>query len=206
MNNYQIIRGIEKSMSVCPLCGKLNKFDMNETGKTRCSRCHKKIDLKKKDSLLKTWALVISALILYIPANIYPMVYYSSMGEKSGDTILSGVYSLMETGLWPLAIIVFTASIAIPLMKIILLIFLLISSYYNHRFLPVMKTKIYIFVKIIGKWSMLDVFLISLMTAIVKLGKIADVVPGEAVRYFTAVVILTLLASMTFDPKTIWNT
>lgn len=187
---------------ICATCKKINYIKDN---KQKCTRCNSLVGPRKDNAITKTWALLIAALIFYIPANVYPIMQYSKMEKTTYDTIISGVDALIQANLWPLALIVFVASILVPLAKIILLMFLLLSVQLNWKTFYFERTKIYVFVEIIGKWSMLDVFLISLMTAIVQLGIIASVEPGPALHYFTIVVILTLFAAMTFDPRLIWD-
>lgn len=193
-----------KKKVTCTLCHKENLINEN-LDKNYCTRCKTKLNFRKVNSITKTWALLIGALIFYIPANTETVMVYTQMGTIENDTILSGVYSLIKADLWPLAIIVFTASVFVPLAKILGLMFLLLSVQFNFRYCPIERTKLYVIVDIIGRWSMLDVFLISLMTGLAKLGTIADVTPGPGMRFFTAVVILTIFAALSFDPRLIWD-
>lgn len=200
------IEKTEERIILCHTCEKINFVDKNaELSQQKCKRCGSGLFFRKKQSIKKTWVFLITALVVYIPANLEPFMYYTSFGSREGDTIISGVYALIQADLWPLALLVFVASIFVPLAKILGLMFLLLSVRFNWNFNPVERTKIYLLVDIIGRWSMLDVFLVSLMTALVKLGAIADVDPGPGVRYFLAVVILTLFASMSFDSRLIWD-
>ncbi|MDY0362920.1 MAG: paraquat-inducible protein A [Desulforegulaceae bacterium] len=194
----------QNSIIVCHVCQKIN-YCQNPYNKIKCIRCGSSIHYRKNESIQKTWAYLIAALIFYIPANIYPIMTFSAFGKTNGDTIISGVAAFIRSGLWPLALIVFTASIFVPLAKIFGLMFILCSIKYKWDFFYKERTKLYFIVEFIGKWSMLDVFLISLMTSIVKLGNIAEVNPGPGITYFALVVILTLFAAMSFDPRLIWD-
>lgn len=202
----KLIQAKQHKIMVCHICSKPNRINPKAPGfKQRCTRCNSKIYYRKKESIVRTWAFLIGAAIFYIPANTYSFMFYSNLGQIEGDTILSGVEELINADLWPLALLVFTASIFVPIAKIAGLGFLLLSAQLKWNLNFIEKTKMYKIVDIIGRWSMLDVFLVSLMTGLVKLGQIADVEPGPGVRYFTAVVILTLLAAMSFDPRLIWD-
>ena len=206
IKNKQLIQAKKNKIMVCHICSKPNRVNTIAPGvKQRCTRCNSKIFYRKKESIARTWAFLIAAVIFYIPANTYSFMFYTNLGKVEGDTILSGVEELIDADLWPLALLVFTASIFVPIAKIAGLGFLLISAQLKWKINFIEKTKLYKIVDIIGKWSMLDVFLVSLMTGLVKLGQIADIEPGPGVRYFTAVVILTLLAAMSFDPRLIWD-
>jgi len=198
--------GAENNLAVCTVCGKINKIISLPADKNlKCARCSNKIFFRKKESITKTWAFLAAALIFYIPANIQPIMFTNNFGDKSSQTIITGVISLLNADLWLLAAIVFTASVAVPLAKILVLIILLVSVHFKWDYFYEQRTKMFFIVDIIGKWSMLDVFLISLMTGAVKLGTIAEVTPGPALRSFTAVVILTMAAAATFDTRLIWD-
>jgi paraquat-inducible protein A len=196
---------LENKIIICPVCEKPNFFSGQNNIQIKCSRCKALIKPRKPDSIQRTWAFLAAALIFYIPANIYPIMTFSSFGNTRQDTIISGVNAFIESGLWPLAFIVFTASIFVPLAKIFGLAFILVSLKSKKFSFYKQKTKLYFLVDFIGKWSMLDVFLIALLTSIVKLGNIAEVNPGPGITFFALVVILTLFAAQTFDPRIIWD-
>jgi len=205
MTNKNHKSALENKIIVCHVCQKPNKYTKQNPPPLKCSRCAAKIEPRKPESFQRTWAFLIAALIFYIPANIYPIMTFSSFGNTRQDTIISGVNAFIESGMWPLAFIVFTASIFVPLAKILGLILILCSVKFNWKFFHRERTKLYFIVEFIGKWSMLDVFLISLMTSVVKLGNIAAVNPGPGITYFAIVVLFTLFAAMTFDPRLIWD-
>ncbi len=170
-----------------------------------CPRCGSTLHRRKPNSLARTAALVITAAILYVPANIYPVMTFSSLGSGEPSTILGGVEELIAANMWPLAAIVFTASIFVPMLKLISMSYLLISTYRGSRSRLRERTRIYRLNEFVGRWSMVDVFVISLLVALVQLGSIASIVPGMGIVAFAGVVILTMLAALSFDPRLMWD-
>ncbi|MBF0357975.1 MAG: paraquat-inducible protein A [Magnetococcales bacterium] len=170
-----------------------------------CPRCKTPVHSRKVDSLNRTWALVITAIILYIPANLYPVMTVSKFGQGEPSTIVSGVMHLIHSGMWPLAMIVFIASIIVPVGKLAVLVYLLLSVQYSSLNHPHDRTRLYRILEMFGHWSMVDVFLISILVALVDMGFLATIEPGVGVLYFGAVVIITLFASRAFDPRLIWD-
>ncbi len=170
-----------------------------------CPRCGAQMFRRKPNSLARTWALIIAAYILYIPANVYPIMTVISFGKGEPDTILSGVQSLMASGMWPLAVLVFFASITVPLVKLLGLTFLLVSVHYQWRWRPRQRTILYRLTEAVGRWSMIDIFMISILVALVRLEAIATIEPGTAATSFAAVVVLTMAAAMSFDPRLMWD-
>ncbi len=171
----------------------------------RCPRCGARRRQRKVDSLVRTTALLAAAAVLYIPANMLPVMQVVSLGRGEGDTILSGVDALARAGMWPLAALVFFASITVPLLKIGGLTWLLISTRYGARTRVRERTLLYRIVDQVGKWSMIDVFMISILTALVRMGAFASINPQPGAVAFCAVVILTILAAGSFDPRLIWD-
>jgi paraquat-inducible protein A len=174
-------------------------------GHASCPRCGAALHRRKPHSLARTWALVIAACILYIPANLLPVMTVTSFGQGEPDTILSGVKVLIAAGMWPVALLVFFASITVPVLKIVAMIFLLISVQRRSRWRPRDRTVLYRVVESVGRWSMVDIFMISILVALVNLGAIASIVPGPGALAFAAVVVLTMIAAMSFDPRLIWD-
>jgi paraquat-inducible protein A len=171
-----------------------------------CPRCEAPLHRRLPNSLARTWALLIAAAVLYIPANLFPIMRTASLGEvPQSDTILSGVVELWVRGSWDLAIIVFVASIVVPLLKIAILMTLLITTGRHSSWRRKERGKLYRFVEFIGHWSMLDIFVVALMAALVRFQSLADVTPGPGAVAFGAVVVLTMLASKSFDERLIWD-
>ena len=170
-----------------------------------CPRCHASLHRRKPNSLNRTWALMLTAAILYIPANVYPVMTVISFGKGEPDTILSGVKVLIESGMWPLALLVFFASITVPMMKLIGLAVLLILMQRGSRWRLRDRTVLYRIIEAVGRWSMIDIFMISILVALVKLGSIATIEPGVGATSFAAVVVLTMIAANHFDPRIMWD-
>jgi paraquat-inducible protein A len=187
----------------CHACDQVCRLRPGEHA--RCPRCGAALHRRKPHSLARTWALVIAACILYVPANLLPVMTVTSFGKGEPDTILSGVKTLIAAGMWPVALLVFFASITVPVLKIVALVFLLISVQRRSRWRPRDRTVLYRVVESVGRWSMVDIFMISILVALVNLGAIATIVPGPGAIAFAAVVILTMIAAMSFDPRLIWD-
>jgi paraquat-inducible protein A len=161
--------------------------------------------VRKPRSLEKTSAYLAAAAVLYIPANVLPVMHSSSLLVEQDDTILSGVVFLVRTGSWPLGLLVFFASIVVPLLKILALGLLVWMSARGSRIHLLARARLYRVVEFIGRWSMLDIFAVTLLVALVRMGKLASVLPGPGALAFATVVVLTLLAADSFDPRLIWD-
>ncbi len=190
----------------CPACHQLSHARrLPAHGRAFCTRCGARVYRRKPDSLARTWALILSASILYIPANLLPVMTVISFGKGAPDTILSGVKHLIEGGMWPLALLVFFASITVPVVKLLVLTSLLLSVQYKSQWRPRERTVLYRMTEAIGRWSMIDIFMISILIALVKLEAVATIEPGAGAISFAAVVILTMFAAISFDPRLIWD-
>jgi paraquat-inducible protein A len=170
-----------------------------------CPRCGAALHARKPDSLARTWALVIAAGICYLPANMLPIMKVTSLGNAQADTILSGVIYLTVHGMWPLALVVFIASVFVPLAKLIILVYLLISVQRRSQWRPVDRTRLYRLTEAVGRWSMVDIYVVTIMVALVKLGNLATIEAQAGAIFFGAVVVITIFAAMSFDPRLIWD-
>ncbi len=170
-----------------------------------CSRCGSVVHRRKPNSLSRTWALLVAAAICYVPANVYPIMAVTSFGKTQADTILSGVIYLFVHGMWPLALIVFVASVVVPVLKLIGLTALVISVQRKSQWRPRERARLYRIVEVVGRWSMVDVYVVTILVALVHLGSLASVEAEIGSFFFGAVVVLTLLASQSFDPRLIWD-
>jgi paraquat-inducible protein A len=170
-----------------------------------CPRCGSRVDRRIRSSLSHTWAFVLTGFFLLIPANICPITQVVRFGAGEPDTILSGVMGLVRSGMIPIALIIFVASIVVPIFKLLGLSFLLLCIQFKWRVSPFHCTLMYRFISLIGKWSMLDLFMISILAALVDMGAVSSVVPGSGATAFAAVVVVTLLASISFDPRLLWD-
>jgi paraquat-inducible protein A len=170
-----------------------------------CPRCGQRLAFRRENAIERTWALLIAAAILYVPANVLPVLTTTTVVSTSSDTIMSGVILLYATGSWPLALIVLIASIVIPIGKIVALAFVLITVQRGMATSSRQRTRLYRIVELIGRWSMLDVFVDTFVVALVQLSPLMSVDPGPGVVYFMAVVVLTMFAAQSFDPRLIWD-
>lgn len=192
----------------CPVCGclshppaRVGRFDV-----MYCPRCQARLRLHGHSSSVEvTWALLIASAILYFPANLLPVMSVYMLGAGQPDTIISGVYHLLEAGQWPLAVIVFVASIVVPLLKLFTLSFLLISIQRRSRWRQHDRMRLYKVTEYVGRWSMVDVFVIAILTGLVQFGNLARVDANAGSFSFAAVVVLTMLAARTLDGHLIWE-
>ena len=189
----------------CLVCGLLSRPPAARAGALRCPRCAARVRTRRADSLVRAWALLLAALLCYLPANLLPIMTSTSLGVTQADTILSGVRYLLVEGMWPLALIVFVASICIPVLKITVLSLLLVSVSMRWQWRPADRSRMYRIVDLVGRWSMVDIFVVSVLVAIVRMGNFAVVHAESGAFFFAAVVVLTMLASMSFDPRLIWD-
>lgn len=188
----------------CHTCGLLVRMH-HPVLAARCPRCLAALHLRKHASVARTWALLISATILYLPANLLPIMHTKTLGRVQADTIVSGVKYLFAHGMWPLALIVFVASVLVPVTKIVILGYLLISVQLGSTYRPQDRTRLYRFTEFVGRWSMVDVFVVTILVALVQLGNLAEIRAGSGAIFFAAVVVLTMFAAMAFDSRLIWD-
>lgn len=204
--NVQAVTAASMSLVNCHECGRLNPAEPAKRGRhPSCPRCGAALHARKPNSINRTWALVITALILYIPANLYPVMTVQMMGKGDPHTIFGGVVELFHAESYACGILVLFASVTVPLMKMLGISYLLLSIQFGWHARPRDRTKLYRIIEIVGRWSMLDIFMISILTALVNVGALAHVEPGPAATYFAAVVILTMIAAASFDPRLIWD-
>ncbi|MGD9241068.1 MAG: paraquat-inducible protein A [Desulfobacterales bacterium] len=171
-----------------------------------CPRCGATLHSRKPNSIARTWALVIAAFIFYIPANVLPITRVISFGKAQSDTIMSGVIYFVKSGSWPIALVIFIASVFVPLLKLFLLTYLLISVQVKSQWRPKDRTRLYRITEAVGRWSMVDIYVVTLLVALVKLGSLATIEAGPGAIFFAGVVIITIFAAMSFDPRLIWDT
>ncbi len=170
-----------------------------------CPRCGANVHRRKPDSIMRTWAYLIAAAICYVPANLYPIMTVISLGNIQSDTIVSGAIYLLLHGMWPLAIVVFVASVVVPLMKMIALSGLALSVQRRSQWRPTERAQLYRIVEMVGRWSMVDVYVVTILVALVHLGALATVRAEIGALFFGLVVVLTVLAAESFDPRLIWD-
>jgi len=188
----------------CESCALLSRpASASEPG--HCPRCGAPLEWRRPQSLQRTWAFLIAAAVMYIPANMLPVLTTTTLGSTDSDTIMGGVIFLYASGSWPLALIVLIASVLIPLGKMVALAYLLISVQFGSVSSLRQRTRMYRGVELIGRWSMLDVFVDTFIVALIQLQPLMSVAPGAGVVYFMGVVVFTMLAAQSFDPRLIWD-
>ncbi|WP_028695913.1 paraquat-inducible protein A [Pseudomonas cremoricolorata] len=198
------MRAIDAGIVVCNECHELNRIPaQGRLG--HCRRCGAILHERRPNSITRTWALLFAAMILYIPANVLPIMTVSSLGKGTPDTIMSGVITLMQHGMLPIAAVVFVASILVPTFKLIGIALLLYSVQRHQPLSARQRIWMYRFIEFIGRWSMLDIFVIAILVAVVNFGRIASVEANLGAVAFASVVILTMFAALTFDPRLIWD-
>jgi paraquat-inducible protein A len=188
----------------CETCG-LVSVPRPDEDDPHCPRCDSALHERKPNSVARTWALVIAAAVLYIPANYYPVLSVVQLGAGQPSTILGGVEELVTARQYPLAALVFFASIAVPMLKLFGLSIMLITIQTGRSGWLRDRTRLYHIVRFIGRWSMIDIFMESLLGALVAFGSVITIEPGAGALAFCAVVILTMFAAETFDPRLMWD-
>ncbi len=194
-----------EGLVACDFCDTLAVLPATRHPRLRCPRCGSRIHQRIPHSIEKTWALLIAAFILYIPANLLPVMTVVYFGKGEPSTIMGGVIHLIEGGMWPLALVVFVASIFVPVLKLLVLSLLLISIHLKSRWRAADRTRLYRLTEFVGRWSMVDIFVIAILAALVQFGALASIQPGAGAVAFAAVVVLTMLAAHSFDPRLIWD-
>lgn len=199
--------GISMNLVQCERCTYVvnRRAVMQSDGHPHCPRCAAVLHRRKPDSQARTWALVITALLFYIPANVLPIMHTSAINGNQSNTIMGGVLHLWHLGSYDLAIIVFVASVVVPLGKMLSLALLTLLNSIRYQGHPKARTHLYAVLELIGPWSMLDIFVVALLAAIVQFRGLASIQPGLATVAFAMVVILTMLAAKSYDPRLTWD-
>ncbi|ATJ82965.1 paraquat-inducible protein A [Halomonas beimenensis] len=192
-----------QGLTGCPTCGLVNRLEPGGHG--HCRRCGEPLHARLPHSLQRTWALLAAAAVLYVPANVYPIMTTTSLGRSDPSTILGGIVELIEMGSWPVALVILVASVIVPLGKLMALAWLCLVAPRAHEFNALARTRMYRLTEFIGRWSMVDIFVVAILVALIRAGNLMAVGPGPAALAFGSVVVLTMLAAMTFDPRLIWD-
>lgn len=197
------ITAAPQGLTGCPTCGLINRLD--DPGQGECLRCGERLHARLPHSQQRTWALLAAAAVMYIPANVYPIMTTTSLGQSSPSTIVGGVVELIQMGSWPIAVVIFMASVIVPVGKLMALAWLCLVVRRSSELNALTRTRLYRLTEFIGRWSMVDVFVVAILVALIRAGALMSITPGPAALAFGAVVILTMLAAMTFDPRLIWD-
>ncbi len=190
----------------CHECGKLLRAGPSSvTAQLLCPRCYSKVHFRKPNSISKVWALVITAIVLLVPANLLPIMRVDFFGMKSYSTIMDGIIYFFQSGEYGIGLIIFIASVLVPVFKIIGMIIILLTIKFKWKKGLRHKAVMFRFIEFIGRWSMLDIFVIALMSALLNFGSFTSTVAAPAASYFSAVVISTMVAALTFDSRLLWD-
>lgn len=188
----------ENGLALCEVCARISPVRAG-----RCPRCGARLHLRQPESLQRTWALTIAALLLYLPANLLPVLRLESFYGDQQNTIIGGVIQFWQEADYPVAIIIFVASVLIPVLKIISIVALCFAARSGRS--PRAMTRLYRVTEFIGRWSMVDIFVVAILVAVVQLGSTISIHPGPGALSFAAVVVLTMFAALSFDPRLIWD-
>ena len=189
-----------RNLAACHVCCKLASAELHH-----CPRCGSAMHLRKNDSIQRTLALLFTACLLYIPANIYPIMITDQLGKSEESTILGGVVLLIHHGSIPIALVIFLFSVMVPIGKLMAMFYLVWTVERHSPFGPKQRTVMYQVTEFVGKWSMVDVFVVAILVALVHLGGLLAIRPGIAALSFAGVVIVTMIAAESFDPRLIWD-
>jgi paraquat-inducible protein A len=204
MTGQKPLTGAAEHVIGCHACGLAHKVLPNAHGMV-CRRCGLTLHFRKPDSLHRTWALLIASYILIVPANLMPVMKSNGLSGSEDDTIMSGVIYLWVSGSQALSIILFVASVLIPITKLLVLTYLLISVRRRSVWKPKTRTQMYRVLEAVGRWSMIDIYVAAMLTALVQFGSIMSINVSTGAIAFGAVVVLTMLAAESFDPRLIWD-
>ncbi|WP_435274502.1 paraquat-inducible protein A [Psychrobium sp. nBUS_13] len=200
MNDYCRQSAASQQLANCSSCSLVSPIELE-----KCPRCQTQLHLRKPLNLQLTMAYLITALLLYIPANLWPMMVTEKLGQVEYNTIVGGIIVLWQEGSEPIAIVVFVASVLVPIIKFIILFMLCFSVYFSGLLCPVKRLKLYRLTELIGRWSMVDIFVVAILVALIQLDHLLNVQPGSGTIAFAGVVVLTMIAAKSFDPRVLWD-
>ncbi|GFM84695.1 paraquat-inducible protein A [Pseudomonas cichorii] len=190
----------EQNLCLCHTCGYACPQEAHQ-----CPRCDSPVHRRKPNSIARTWAFLIAGLIFYVPANVLPVMYTTLLGNSSQNTIMSGVVEFFKSGSWDIALLIFIASVVVPCVKFLVLGMLLITCQRRSRWAMLERARLYRFIELIGYWSMLDVLVVALVASLVQFRELSTIEPMIGILFFGLVVVMTMFAAMSFDPRLIWD-
>jgi paraquat-inducible protein A len=199
--SQSLTRAATLGLAGCHVCGKTSPVELGY-----CPRCGSHLHLRKSNSIQKTIAFMFAAALLYVPANLLPiMTIYEFGGFVTPKTIINGMVTFWQQGAYPIAIVIFVASILIPFLKIVALTWLCLAATGKVHPSPAMLGKVYWFTELLGRWSMIDIFVVGILVATIQLGNYTSITPGLGAIAFAGVVVLTMFAAMSFEPRLLWD-
>lgn len=193
-------KAADRGLAGCHTCGKVSPVTLG-----KCPRCGSHLHLRKPASIQNTLALMAAAAALYIPSHLLPVMTVTELGVVTHHTIIIGMVTFWKSGAYPIAIVIFTASILIPMLKILALGWLCAAATGRVHPSPATLGKVYWFTELLGRWSMVDIFVVGILVSIVQLGNYMTIVPGPGALAFAGVVMLTMFAAMSFEPRMLWD-
>lgn len=193
-------KAADHGLAACHTCGRVSPV-----AEGRCPRCGTRLHLRKPASIQNTVALMTAAAALYIPSHVLPVMTVVELGVVTHNTIIGGMMSFWRTGAYPIAIVIFTASILIPLLKIVALSWLCLAATGRVHPSPAVLGRLYWFTELLGRWSMVDIFVVGILVSLVQLGNYMTITPGPGALAFAGVVMLTMFAAMSFEPRLLWD-
>ena len=191
----------QAGLARCQFCGALHKIPAPPS----CRRCGARVSSRKHNSLQRTWAFLIVGLLAYIPANIYPIMMTKSFSGNSSDTIFTGVIALAQSGSLFVAIVVFVASVCIPVSKFVIIAGLALSLHFQMAMSEQTRHVLHAVTEFIGRWSMIDVFVVAVLAALIQLGAVLTIEPGAGINAFALSVVFTMFSATSLDPRLIWD-
>jgi paraquat-inducible protein A len=200
----EVVSARELGLLPCAQCGLLCRAAATDTD-LACPRCGATLHARKPNSVMRTWAFLIASVILYVPANLLTVIRTNELIGSESHTILGGVVELWNDGSWDLALIVFVASIVVPILKMLALGLLAFTIQRRSHWRRHQRARLYRMLDAVGHWSMLDVYVVALLVGLVRFQGIAQVLPGPGIAAFGMVVVLTMLSSLSLDPRLIWD-
>jgi len=195
------ISALEVGLARCHVCGELHRWPTTAP----CRRCGARLHARRPFSLQRTWALLLVGLLAYIPANTYPIMKTQSLSGNTSDTILSGVFVLLNAGSYFVAAVVFIASICIPVTKFLIISGVALSLHFRWNLSEHTRHRMHAITEFIGRWSMIDVFVVAVLAALIQLGAILTISPGVGINAFAVSVVFTMLSANSLDSRLIWD-
>lgn len=208
ISDIDSLYAMKAGIAVCHDCHKILCLGNRKGEKTlrhKCYRCGARVHYRKPRSIEHTWALVVTAIILFLPANMLPMMKVDYLGVPQYSTILDGIIYFFEDGAYGIGVVILTASILVPLFKIVGIMMILLSIHFKWKSWLKHKALMFRFIEFVGRWSMLDIFVVALLQAIVNFGFLTSIEAASAATYFTGVVVFTMFAAISFDPRLLWD-
>ena len=195
------VSALQAGLKACTACGVLQAL----ADDSKCRRCGATVNSRREHSLQRTWAFLIVGLLAYIPANVYPIMLTRSFSGDRSDTILSGIIALADSGSYFVAVVIFFASICIPVLKFVVISGLALSLHFQWDMSLHTRHRLHSLTELIGRWSMIDVFVVAVLAALIQLGAILTILPGVGINAFALSVVFTMLAASSLDPRLLWD-